>query len=245
MKMVVKAFNEAGVARFADYLDALRSDGSIAPPFEYLDDPALTNTVDGYAEIDSATVFSTRLEAGKYLCDVLSGLNEAELGRRELWAWLSLVFFDQVCPANAKGLRSPGQNYRYVPSGGFGKGAHRHLLKIPFVIYKVHGITGLILLVSDLTKPGNINEEVVSRQKLVSNPSIVKVLEMLYYDKNTGRVKRGIDDKKKVLTKKGSLRRFVQVINQFELTYDLYSMDSESVVSLLPEDFDVWLYAEA
>jgi hypothetical protein len=105
----------------------------------------------------------------------------------------------------------------------------------------LHGVAGRVLLVSDLTKPGNINEEIVSRQKLVSNASIINVLDKLYYDKERRRVKRGIDDKQKVLTKKGSLRRFIQVINQFELTYDLYSLNPESLVGLLPDDFDVWL----
>ncbi|MDZ8118203.1 hypothetical protein [Pontiella agarivorans] len=245
MKKIVKALNDKGIQLFRDYLYDLKSDPGKDIPISLLDDTALTISVDGYATVEDTVAFSTRLDAGKYLFEALGLVSDSELENTGMWAWLSLFFFDQVCPANGKGLRSPGQDYRYIPSGGFGKGAHRHLLKIPFMIYKTHRMTGRVLLVSDLTKPGNINEEVVSRQKLISNPSIVEVLDLLYYDKNLDRVKKGIDDKKKVLTKKGSLRRFVQVINQFELTYDLYSMNSESIVSLLPEDFDSWLYDES
>jgi hypothetical protein len=109
------------------------------------------------------------------------------------------------------------------------------------MIFKAHGLVARVMLVSDLTKPGNINEEISSRQKFISNRSILAVLEKLYYDSDKNGIKRGIDDKKKVLTKKGSLRRFVQVMQQFELTYDLYSMPAESMVNLLPDDFDVWL----
>jgi hypothetical protein len=241
MKMTVRAFNDAGVARFRDFLEELRTNGDLPVPFEYLEDPALTSSVDGFAEVDSEVVFASRLEAGRYFCDTLAGINETEQGKVELWAWLSLLFFDQVCPVSPNGFRKAGEDYRYIPSGGFGKGAHRHLLKIPFMIFKAHGLVARVMLVSDLTKPGNINEEISSRQKFISNRSILAVLEKLYYDSDKNGIKRGIDDKKKVLTKKGSLRRFVQVMQQFELTYDLYSMPAESMVNLLPDDFDVWL----
>jgi hypothetical protein len=244
MQTTVKALNDYGIRSFREYLNELKLNPSKEIPVALLDDPTFTESVDGNAEVDNLVPLATRLDAGKYFIKSLSAISESDLDRVGLWAWLSLFFFDQVCPPNAKGIRKPGEDYRYIPSGGFGKGAHRHLLKIPFMIYRRHEMTGQVLLVSDITAPGNINEEVVSRQKLVSNSSIVEVLDRLYYDKKTNRVKKGIDDKKKVLTKKGSLRRFVQVINQFELTYDLYSMNRDSILSLLPEEFDKWLYED-
>jgi len=241
MKKTLRAFNDLGISRFRYFLEQLRINGNLSVPFEYLEDTALTTSVDGFAEVDSNVIFSSRLDAGKYFSDVLKEINENEVENIGVWAWLSLFFFDQVCPKNAKGFMNPGQDYRYIPAKGFGKGAHRHLLKIPFIIYKLHGDNAKVLLVSKITKPGNINEEIVSRQKLITNPSIVSVLNELYYDKNENKVKKGIDDKKKILTKKGSLRRFVQIINQLELTYDIYSLTFDGLLDLLPEEFDVWL----
>jgi hypothetical protein len=39
----------------------------------------------------------------------------------------------------------------------------------------------------------------------------------------------------------GSLYRFIDVIQQLDVTYDLYSMSGPEVVSLLPEEFSSWL----
>ena len=39
----------------------------------------------------------------------------------------------------------------------------------------------------------------------------------------------------------GSLYRFVGVIQQLDVTYDLYSMSGTEIVSLLPAEFHHWL----
>jgi len=36
------------------------------------------------------------------------------------------------------------------------------------------------------------------------------------------------------------LRRFVDVLQQLDVNYDLYSMSAEAIVGLLPDEFDKW-----
>jgi len=38
----------------------------------------------------------------------------------------------------------------------------------------------------------------------------------------------------------GTLYRFIDVIQQLDLTYDLYSMNGEEILGLLPPEFDRW-----
>ena len=56
------------------------------------------------------------------------------------------------------------------------------------------------------------------------------------FDKSKNKPKAGTQSK----TRGGSLFRLITVIQQLELTYDLYSMNSEEILQLLPEEFDNW-----
>ncbi|MFO7599969.1 MAG: hypothetical protein R6X27_09205 [Candidatus Desulfacyla sp.] len=38
----------------------------------------------------------------------------------------------------------------------------------------------------------------------------------------------------------GTLYRFIDVVQQLDLTYDLYSMTGEQILQLLPNEFDRW-----
>jgi len=38
----------------------------------------------------------------------------------------------------------------------------------------------------------------------------------------------------------GTLRRFVRLLQQLDLTYDIYGMSGSAIVDLLPPEFDSW-----
>jgi hypothetical protein len=38
----------------------------------------------------------------------------------------------------------------------------------------------------------------------------------------------------------GTLLRFINIIQQLDLTYDLYSLGGEEILALLPPEFDKW-----
>lgn len=38
----------------------------------------------------------------------------------------------------------------------------------------------------------------------------------------------------------GSLRRFIAVLSQLDLTYDLFGVSGKDIVSILPPEFDQW-----
>jgi len=73
--------------------------------------------------------FQSRLEAARYLhealAEVASGAIENEVG---LWGWLSLFYFDQVCPPVPAGRRRPKRDYRHILEPGYPFG-HRHPLE--------------------------------------------------------------------------------------------------------------------
>ena len=238
----LRAFNEEGSNAFRRYLSELRENGCLPVPYAMLENDALTVTVKGSVNIDNVPI-KTRMDAARFLHSILVGkVDPNEYENNNMWAWISLYFFDQLCPADSNGQRTPGMDYRYIPSMEFMGGRHRHLLKIPFSIYLSHGDKARVLLCNEIDSPGDMNEQIANRQNLLSSTGIMEALELLYYDNSTGRVKRGFINKSKKKLKAGTLDRFWKIIGQLELTYDLYAMPGSKISSLLPGEFDEWRF---
>ena len=56
-------------------------------------------------------------------------------------------------------------------------------------------------------------------------------------DRSRGLPKRGAQG---AAEHPGTLRRFVRVLQQLDLTYDIYGMSGKTIVDLLPPEFDAW-----
>ena len=234
MAEVVRRLTESGIEKFREYLNQLRQGEPAEPPHRLR-----TNSETSEPFVPERMVeqrrFASRLEAARYLADVfndLSGLEE-DVG---LWSWLSLFYFDQVCPARADGTRSPGRHYRHILEPGYPNG-HRHLLAGAFVVYSLHGDDAQLLLCTKLHVENSFHHQLASRQAFISNRQILRAAGLLYLDQRTGRPKHGAQDTKDT---PGTLLRFIAVLQQLEVNYDLYGMNAEAILELLPREFDRW-----
>ncbi len=236
--MRLRRFNDEGVGRFEKLINDLRAEPATEPPPGLLEDDAYSAIVPPGTEV-AARSFATRMEAARYLHGVLDGLEGFDVLRDVgLWAWLSLLFFDAVCPPGAGGRREVGDNARYVPAASDYRRYYRHLLAGPYGIFRAHGDEpdrATILLCGPLDKPGDIAEQIASRQEIVTNPGIVGLATKIYYDPVGRSFKRGSASKG---NSPGTVRRLIDVLNQFDLTWDLYSMSSERIMAKLPKEFD-------
>jgi hypothetical protein len=237
--MEVRRITQNGIEEFKSYLSNLRSGSAAAPPHELLTDPDASEPVPGSARVEQMT-FHTRLDAAKYLDEVLSGLEidgiETDVG---LWSWLSVFYFDQVCPPGKNGSRKPGRDYRHILDPGYRNG-HRHLLAGAFISYSIYGLgenLGKLILYSPPSVESRFYHELAARQSLVTNPGVMEAVNLLYFHRKEKRPKPAALSKKQ---KPGTFFRFIDVIQQLDLTYDLYSMTGEQVLDLLPAEFDKW-----
>jgi hypothetical protein len=234
--MLLRALNPAGIERFRAYLGALRDGGQAEPPWSLLDDPSGTEEL-SFETTVSAARFATRWRAAEYLWTLLAPLDPREIeGSRGLWAWLALYFFDQVAPRRPDGTRRPGQDYRHVPDFGF-RYRYRHLLFGPFAVYRRHRAHAILLLAGPLHTEPSVYQEVTSRQDLIASRGVIEALNALYLDRPRGVAKRGAHAGE---DRPGTLRRFVRVLQQLDLTYDIYGMSGEAILALLPPEFDEW-----
>jgi len=70
-------------------------------------------------------------------------------------------------------------------------------------------------------------------QQFVESSNVVKAAYALYFDEKSDHLKAGSATKGD-----GAPRRLVSVLNQFDLTYDLHDAPTETLVALMPEEFD-------
>jgi hypothetical protein len=209
---------------------------TLAPPTNLLEDPAYTEILSEKTEVEPRT-FENRLEAGRYLNDLIETSNitlpEQDRG---LWAWLTLLHFDAVCPADGHGNRSPQGEARLLPLLDNHQRFYRHLLLGPFLITRAHRDNperALAFLNQTLWEPGEIVEQLASRKELVTNPAVAEAATRLYVDQATNTFKRGSGSKTK-----GAPRRLASLLNQLDLTWYLYGMSTDEILALLPKEFD-------
>ena len=236
MPIPLAVLNNDGIREFRDYLDFLRKNPKLPSPFDKLNNERYADAFEPVIQIEPGEVAGTAMQALSSLHGALAGIDEdAVLDNVGLWAWLSLLLFDALCPPGKDGNRKLGKDYRYIPDPSF-KHRHRHLLAGPYRTYCRHGEGAALLLSSPLHKENSFHSELASRQTFISNDGIVEAAGMLYYDKSKGRPKAGALAHKKP----GTLYRFIKVMQQLDLTYDLYSLSGERIIEILPAEFTQW-----
>ena len=231
--MNLRRLNDEGLRQFAEYLVALKTTPALAPPVALLDDPATSEEAAPVAVWPMP--FPNRLAAGRWLHDLLEHAALPDVARdKGVWAWLSLRLFDQVCPADGRGNRKPGEMARYIPDFSFRK-YYRHLLAGPWRIVRAHRDQperALVVLHNPVDTPGELAEQVMARQEIVTNRSAMAAATMLYIDPQTKRRVRGAATKSR-----GAARRLADFCNQLDVTWDLYAMEPGELLAKLPKEF--------
>lgn len=242
----LRRLNERGMNQLRDFLHQVKTNSNLAPPFDIL---THESTSEGLGDIEVRYKhFGSRFSAAEYLYPLLdvSGLPDIEQDSG-LWSWLALFYFEELCPAGKNGKRNPGEDARWIPASNHAFRYYRHLLAGPYRIFKAHKDNpecAMILLCGPLDKPGEIVEQLASRQELVTNSALLGSATTLYLNQDTGLPKRGVTvtekHNDKTRGKPGTVRRLVDVFKQFDRVWDLYSMSPDSVVNILPDEFKKW-----
>jgi hypothetical protein len=234
--MKLRKLTESGIQAFSAYLDVLELDATRLTPEELLTDPIMSAPVGDTIEVEKRT-FESRSEAAKYLDEQFSMSELTDLERDVgLWSWLALFYFDQLCPVGASGGRKPGERARYIAESGNFQRYYRHLLAGPYRIFRSHRKApekAFAVLCQPLDRPGDLVEQLASRQELVTNSTVMEVATLLYVDPATQKPKRGSQTKNI-----GAVRRLADVLSQFDVTWDLYSANLAELVGILPREFD-------
>lgn len=221
---------------FRHYIQALRQNHPTLRPD--LNREPFSHEFSPQIFIDEHKRFDSKIELGDYLdrCFKGNGIRRDEvLGNNGLWTWLAYIWFDQLAP-EGDGERNIKEEAKYICSSDY-RDYYRHLIAGPYMIYSLHGReNSRIFLYSPIYEHNDFIEQFASRQFIISYPNIVEAITKLYLDSTTETPKKGAQSR----NRRGNIRRFVKIIQQFELTYDIYSMGSGQILKLLPDEFNEW-----
>jgi len=235
VKRILRGFNEAGLYEVQRRLDQIDI-GEKTAVDDLIEDENLTEQVGAGIPID----INARGSRGDMAAALQPVISEArhDLGdisrRRGLWTWLAMTLMDDIAPV-VDGSRKLGARARWVLEAEDWKRYYRHLIAGPFFVFDLYSDDPSIvqaLLSTPVGKPGEVVEQIASRQDLVRARGVMEALTKLYV-RSDGGLKRGASGKDA-----GSARRFADVIYQFDLTFDIHTLGTDRVLELLPAEFD-------
>lgn len=231
----VRKLNSDGIEAFRVYLQRLRAGAKEPPPSWLLTDSATSVAITPNIETEHKS-FASRFEFGEYLSTTLEPLGRRSISHHHgLWTWLSLYFFDELCPAQQDGARKVLEDAVYiVPAVYNHQRYYRHIARTSWLSVSDHGENAKVLLSgAERGSRSEIFEQIASRQGMLGNQTIVAGAFELYFDKSKGKSKRGAGGKGA-----GSPRRLAAIVQQLELTYDLAACTASQLLELLPKEFD-------
>ncbi len=224
-----------GIKRFQEFLDSQGTSEAQVFDITILTNPKYALPAGDAPEVADTCSYMTRFDAAEYLASIIDAahLDDPALDRG-VWCWLAWLWFESLC-ATKNGYRDTKDTARWILNPDYTR-YYRHLLAGPWFIYRTHRSDpdrARALLCTDVNKPGDVVEQIASRQELVTNPGLVDMVTRLYYNPDTQKLRKGAAGKGK-----GSVRRLVKILRQLDMVWDLYSTTAAEFLALLPAEFD-------
>ena len=234
--MNIRRLNDSGIEEFAKFLDSQTTDYPEPYPGKLLTDPERTQKLPNSIPIDRIP-FERRFEMAEYLYKLIpeTGIRDPERDAG-LWTWIALYWYEQLCPIDKNGKRLTRERARLVANVTSSYRSYRHLVLGPFLIFAAHEDDphrAMCLLYTPPNAPGELVGQIASTQLLAQNRAIVGAATKLYLDRNNNLRKLAADK-----LAGGSARRLRAIVGQFDLTYDLFSLDEKRFLNLLPKEFN-------
>lgn len=240
MKAKIRTFTERGLAEFKEYIH--QGQLSITPPPKHLLLDERFAIEIGYARELEDKQFVTKFDMGIAVAVAVGKDNLQKLfADDQAWPWLSLFLSDSTMPKKGDEWFL-GASSRHVIEkipGRYHDQSHRHLVKGAVINVARFGTHARVLM----DRPdgqSKIEEQVMSRKtglQLSTSAPFITVLNKLYWNDENNAIRKGAKG-----GGPGSIMRLIQVLNQFDRTYDIGSMNVDDIINLLPQgEFDRFL----
>ena len=248
MRQTIRQMNAKGIAESKSYLATLRAGQVYAPfPTHVLSDSEYAEVLEPATTIEGRA-FANRREAGQYLSEKLAHFPIEEIQQNYgLWSWLGMFYFNDLVGLDPDGHPDLGSTsdvaYVLDPSAP-GWGDNRHRLLMAYETYTLHGEDAWFMLDQPVNSAGQLTNRLSGKPTIFRSRGIVKLAHLLYTDRETRNTKRGFGGGGQNQRSPGNLMRFIDVLDQLYMTYDVYGMTAEELMKLLPAEFNRWLPTE-
>jgi hypothetical protein len=239
----LRALTKDGMDVFRAWLDRAENNvpkrrTSEPPPTEILLDDQYSSAV-GLGGRLLQRRFERKYDLGVELSSALG----PELARKivnmpNVWAWLSLFFYETTFPTDKEGRWFTGERSRHVIQTIQGRKqdqSHRHLVKSAVTNVLRFGAYAVVLMGTEIGQ-SKMEEQVMSRRvdpPLAHHTEFVKTLHRLYWDAEADELKTGASGEGP-----GSIMHMIDLLTQFDMTFDISSLEVDDFMRLLPKDFD-------
>ena len=233
--MRLRRLHPEGIDAFRSFLRQCRERPDTELPDGLLQDERLTEVVEPEIAIEPR-VFVTKGDAARYLCRQLEPLGIDAVSRDAgLWSWLSLRYFDSICPAQA-GKRKLKSDHSYLFEAADSRDGGKHLLFVGWRILTMAPEYNRLFLHSSVHVLDAFSNAVMSRLYLVRIRCMFELLDRLYWDEAKGRPRSGFTSSREA--RAGDLlHRLPARIRQLEKTYDLTDLTADQLLKLLGAEF--------
>lgn len=239
MSYLIKRFNDEGIIKFNTLLQEFKIQKNINATklLSLINDVELTEEIEGHKLIQ-IPANNNKFEIAKYLSELLDLQTNRRLYRdKGLWTWLSALMLELLVPFEKKSTqRDFKEKALYILESDTWNRYYRHLLAFASLTYTELGNKGKIFLRGPIFERGEIVEQLAAVYNIQRNSSIIEAATLLFYNAENDTIFKGAADK----FKGGTARRLREVLKQFQLTFDLNSMDGPSIVRILPFEFKKW-----
>lgn len=232
--MLARRLTASGIEQFQLFLQQSSHAERVEPPTTLLTDSHTSAALDIELSVRQRH-FCSRLELAEHLFGMLRTDTTTLRNDRGFWTWLSLYWFRQLCPV-VNQVYQPGNAVRWIADLNHPGRACRHLIAGPFQIYRAHRdnpLRALSLLCDPVSRTSPLVRLIASRPSLVTCRAVVGAATRLFYNSETGKNRSGLNGRGP-----GSPRRFTDLLNQLDLTWDLHSLTTDELLELLPAEFD-------
>ena len=227
-----------GVARAREFLSGLRDNpaGAIEPPPDLLHDDRYAPRFVGEIEVQRRS-FRTRRQVAEYFGPLLEPIAHLVADHAGVWSWLGMFYFAETVRKENGIVRLSPLDATFVvdPQDVSSRSyqlRYRHYLWGSWRLYEQHGDNAAFLLEKDLTWWGDIAERSFGSIRIFNSVGIIPLILRLYT--NGAQQKRGFN------FRRGGLRHLIRVLDQLERTYDVYGMEPDALLRILPEEFRQW-----
>ena len=226
-----------GVERARRFLAGLRASPGTdpEPPRELLYDEPWSERSGHDVEVERRP-FATRREAAEYLAPKLDGLRVVD--DAGLWSWLGMFYFAGTVPRKNGAVDLPAVEsfvFRDDPSTTEGRRSYqrryRHYLRSAWRLHEQHA-DAAFLLDEPITAFPDLTDRILSNFRVFNSRGVVPLMLRLYTD--------GSGHKPLYPRSPGGLRHLIRVLDQLERTYDVYGMEPDALLRVLPSEFRAW-----
>ena len=222
-----------GIKYARSFLKALREDpsGPIEPPRDLLYGDAYSVRLPGEIEVERRS-FRTRREAAEYLAPILEPIGRLVVDQAGVWSWLGMFYFPGIVTRGDDGAVTLSPVDETLIMSGADR--QRHYLWSAWRLYAQHGERAAFLLDEGLTSFTRIARRPLQQTRAFNSIGLVPLILRLYTA--SGRAKSGFSAR----DAPGGLDHLFRVLDQLERTHDVYGMEPDALLRVLPSEFRAW-----